>query len=334
MKTVAIIGVCGKSGSGKSTYARKLSRENGALLIDVDKIVHELLEIERVKKSVVKLLKTDTFIENGNINRKALGEILFRDKALMDAYNLAIYAEIEFVLDRMLSAAEGGGVGAIIDWALLPISKYFDMCTERHLIKKSDNDRQKSVLRRDDITEEYFRRRENNSIQYNEKDFDKVIEFEFKSKGFFAGSFDPFTTGHLDIVRQASKDFDSIIVGIAVNSDKMRRFDKDSMQQAILKTAIEYKMKNMECVVYSGLTGDKALEMECYTLVRGLRDDADKLYEQRIASYNKQHFGLDTVYYYSPAHLKDVSSSKIKELMRKNKSIENLVPKAVHDLVR
>jgi len=338
-----IIGVCGKSGSGKSTYARKLSREHGSLLIDVDKIVHELLEIERVKKNIVQLLGTNNFVVGNKIDRKALGALIFNDKSKLDLYNALIYEEIEFVMDRMLSAAAGGGIGVIIDWALLPMSKkYYDMCTEKHLVKKSYGDRRKTVLKRDDITEEYFHQRESSAINFNEKDFDKIIEFEIKNKGFFAGSFDPFTMGHLDIIKQASKDFDSIVIGIAagngkvikgIDPDKRRRFDKDSMQQAILKTALENKIKNIECVVYNGMTGDKALEMNCYTLIRGLRGDADKLYEQRIADYNKQRFGLETVYYYSPAKLKDVSSSRIKELMRENKSIESLVPKAVHDLV-
>ena len=73
MRLNKVIGICGKSGSGKSVYARKLSMEQNALLLDVDKIVHELLAVDRIKADVVGLLKNDSFIENGNINRKSLG---------------------------------------------------------------------------------------------------------------------------------------------------------------------------------------------------------------------------------------------------------------------
>ena len=328
-----IIGVCGKSGSGKSTYARKLSRETSSLLIDVDKIVHGILETPRVQANIAALLGTNCFIENGKFNRKALGKILFNDKQVMDKYNAMIYAELESGIDMLLSAAQGGGVGAVIDWALLPMSKYYNICTEKHLIKKNDKDRQASVVQRDGITEEYFLEREKNAFKYNENDFDKIIEPVNINKGFFAGSFDPFTMGHLDILQQASKDFDNIVVGIALNPDKLRRFDKDSMRCAILQTAKEYKLNNIDCVVYSGFTGNKALETDCYSLVRGLRNDTDKFYEKPMEDFNKQNFGLETVYYYSPEHLKNVSSSKIKDLMRENKSIERFVPKAVYNLL-
>ncbi|MCL2586611.1 MAG: pantetheine-phosphate adenylyltransferase [Firmicutes bacterium] len=323
-----VIGVCGKSGSGKSTYARKLSRDTKSLLVDVDKIVHELLEVERIRLAIAELVKVDS-----SFTRKELGNALFSDKQLMNAYNEMLYKEIKLVLDRLLSAAESGGVDVILDWALLPMTKYYDMCTEKHLIKKSLDDRKKSVLKRDDITEEYFQKRENNALQYDEAKFDKVIEMEFKNKGFLAGTFDPLTMGHLDIAMQARKDFDEVIIGIAINPEKRRRFDKDSMQHAILQAARDYNLDNIDCVVYPGFTGEKALELECYTLIRGSRNDTDMAYEKPIADFNKQRFGLDTVYYSPPQHLQDVSSSKIKEMMRNGQSIEGLVPKAVYELV-
>lgn len=296
-------------------------------MVDVDKIVHELLEVERIKADVVNLVGVFK-------NRKQLGEILFNNKDLMDSYNKLIYKEIEFVIDRMISSAQSGGVDVVIDWALLPWSKYFAMCHEKHLIKKNKEGRWQSVLKRDDITEDYFNLRDKFSIDYNEKDFTSVIEIEFKNKGFFAGSFDPFTMGHLDIVKQSAKNFDSIVVGIAINEDKNRKFDANKMRDAILKTAKDNNLENFDCVVYSNFTGAKALEMECYTLIRGLRNEEDKLYEQRIGGWNRQHFGLGTVYYYSPKNLKGVSSSRVKQLLDKGVSVENLVPKPVYELIK
>jgi len=324
-----IIGICGKSGSGKSTYARRLSRERGALLIDVDKVVHELLAVDRVRDNINKLVGTDF----KTIDRKALGKILFNNKPLLKEYNQEIYKEIEFVIDRILSSAQGGGVDAVIDWALLPMTKYYDMCTEKHLIKKGTDARKRAVLTRDDIDEEYFDKREEAALEYNEPDFKVVREFDFKSRALFAGTFDPFTMGHLDIVQRASQSFEEVVVGIAVNPEKLRRFDKDSMQHAILKTAKDYQLPNVDCVVYGGLTGEKALEMECYWLVRGVRDDKDMPYEKQIENFNSERFGLKTFYFKSPEHLKEVSSSRVKTLMSEGKPIDKLVPPAVEALV-
>ena len=51
--------------------------------------------------------------------------------------------------------------------------------------------------------------------------------------GFYAGSFDPFTNGHLQIVKKAAKCFDKVIVGIGYNTDKSERIDKNKMKIAI-----------------------------------------------------------------------------------------------------
>ena len=57
-----------------------------------------------------------------------------------------------------------------------------------------------------------------------------------KNIAFYAGSFDPFTNGHLELVKQASFIFDSIIIGIGINPQKERRFLKEEMKTAIEET--------------------------------------------------------------------------------------------------
>ena len=61
--------------------------------------------------------------------------------------------------------------------------------------------------------------------------------------GFYAGSFDPFTNGHLQIVKKTAKCFEKVIIGVGYNSDKMPRVDKQKMVEAIKKNdkRIEFK---------------------------------------------------------------------------------------------
>ena len=59
--------------------------------------------------------------------------------------------------------------------------------------------------------------------------------------GFYAGSFDPFTNGHLHVVTKSAKLFDKVIIGIGVNPDKKRRYDKEIMKNAIEKLLVNRK---------------------------------------------------------------------------------------------
>ena len=76
--------------------------------------------------------------------------------------------------------------------------------------------------------------------------------------GFYAGSFDPFTNGHLQIVKKAAKCFEKVIIGIGQNSDKKERVDKKQMLDAVRKTIKELGLENVEVVLYQGLTVDEA----------------------------------------------------------------------------
>ena len=63
--------------------------------------------------------------------------------------------------------------------------------------------------------------------------------------GFYPGSFDPFTNGHLHVVKSASKLFDKVIIGIGINSVKDRRFPKELMEDAIKDCLIEENLSNV-----------------------------------------------------------------------------------------
>ena len=79
--------------------------------------------------------------------------------------------------------------------------------------------------------------------------------------GFYAGSFNPFTNGHLEIVKKASAIFDTIIIGMAINEEKINLFDpvkQKKMLKAIKESLLEVNIKNAEAIIYNGLTVDTA----------------------------------------------------------------------------
>ncbi len=151
--------------------------------------------------------------------------------------------------------------------------------------------------------------------------------------GFYAGSFDPFTNGHLQIVIKAAKCFDKVIVGIAYNSEKEVRIDKNEMKNAIEQTILELGLNNVEVTLYSGLTAIEAKKFNANILIRGLRNGTDYQYEENIAENNEQIFGLDTCYFRA-GNLGYLSSSLVMDLRNNGVDITPYVPKHVADLLK
>lgn len=151
-------------------------------------------------------------------------------------------------------------------------------------------------------------------------------------KAVYAGSFDPFTIGHLHVLRQASEVFDTVYVAIAVNSEKKRRTDKENMRSAIEKVLVSNGIKNVEVEVFDGLTVDFAIKKGAKFLVRGLRNGTDYEYEENLAVVNSKISGIETIYFRAgkTAH---ISSSVVMELHKYGKNIDKWVPKEVLEIL-
>jgi len=150
--------------------------------------------------------------------------------------------------------------------------------------------------------------------------------------GFYPGSFDPFTNGHLQIVTKAAKCFDKVIIGVAYNSEKEVKINKEKMKEAIEKTIKEMDFKNVEVVLYSGLTAEMAKKYGANILIRGLRNGTDYQYEENVAETNEKVFGIDTCYFRA-GNLGYVSSSLIMELWNNGVNVEKFVPKYVAEII-
>lgn len=146
--------------------------------------------------------------------------------------------------------------------------------------------------------------------------------------GFYAGSFDPFTNGHLEIVKKTAKCFEKVIIGIGYNTEKTERIDKEKMKTAIEETIKEIGLENVTVTLYSGLTVDEAKKQGADILIRGLRNGTDYQYEENISEMNEKISGMDTCYFRA-GELGYLSSSFVMELYNHNKPIDEYVPKQV-----
>lgn len=150
--------------------------------------------------------------------------------------------------------------------------------------------------------------------------------------GFYAGSFDPFTNGHLHVVAKSAQLFDKVVIGIGIHPKKTRRFDKELMKEAIEQVLIREKMDNVEVIVYDNLSADAALDFNSTFLVRGIRNGMDYEYEENLASINEEISGLDTVYIRA-GNLGNISSSMVMEMLRNKKDVSRYLPKEILELV-
>lgn len=150
--------------------------------------------------------------------------------------------------------------------------------------------------------------------------------------GFYAGSFDPFTNGHLHVIERSAKLFDKLVVGIGANQKKARRFDREVMKKAIEQVIKRKGLENVMVISYDNLSVDVAAQYEATFLVRGIRNGMDYEYEENIASTNEEIAGIDTVYIRAGS-LGNVSSSMVMELMSYHKDVSKYLPTEVLEAI-
>ena len=149
----------------------------------------------------------------------------------------------------------------------------------------------------------------------------------------YPGSFDPFTNGHLDIVKKCAKLFDKVHIVIGVNANKKRSYDSVLMKEAIEKTLKENNITNCETIVYDGLVAEYTNENNIRYMIRGLRNNMDYNYEENIAEINKL-INPKLEYVYFRAENVAVSSSMVKELNSYNKDVSKFVPQPVWEIMK
>jgi pantetheine-phosphate adenylyltransferase len=149
----------------------------------------------------------------------------------------------------------------------------------------------------------------------------------------YPGSFDPLTSGHVDIIERGSRIFDSIIVAILANVEKTPLFS-ESERVAIIREVFK-DTPNVQAETFNGLLVDYAQRKQANVLVRGLRAVSDFEYEFQMALMNRHLApGLETVFMMPAEQYTYISSRLIKEVFTLGGEITGLVPAIVEEQLR
>ena len=149
-----------------------------------------------------------------------------------------------------------------------------------------------------------------------------------KKVALFPGSFDPFTNGHLDVVRRGAELFDEVIIAIGNNSSKQRYLPIEWMVEQI--ATLFQDEPRISVRSYRGLTADFAREVGAHYLLRGLRNTTDFEYENTIAQANRHvNPALETVFLITSPVLAAISSTIIREIHRFGGDVAQFVPFAL-----
>lgn len=165
-----IIGITGKSGSGKSTYARQIAEENGFRVVHIDNVSHGIMDLPAFKAKFIDMFG-DEVVKDGVVDRKYLGDLVFENRHLYKEMSDLMWDMMKHRIDDILSTHEN----VILDWILLPHTHYWKMCDTKILMVADEEDRKKRVMARDNISVEYLNKRDSAGINYDDIEFDQII---------------------------------------------------------------------------------------------------------------------------------------------------------------
>jgi pantetheine-phosphate adenylyltransferase len=149
----------------------------------------------------------------------------------------------------------------------------------------------------------------------------------------YPASFDPITNGHLDVIERATRLFDHLVIGVAVNVEKKGAFSREERIEMI-REAVGPR-KNLEIDVIEGLLVEYARRRGARIVIRGLRGLSDFEYEFEMALMNTHMYpDLETVFLVSNERWFYLSASRIRELATFGADIGDFVPPGVQRRMR
>lgn len=151
--------------------------------------------------------------------------------------------------------------------------------------------------------------------------------------GLYAGTFDPLTLGHLDIIERACPLVDRLVIGVAINRDKSPLFDLEE-RVAMVRMGCAHLASAADIVVhpFENLLVDCARDTGAKVIVRGLRAVADFEYEYQMVGMNRMmDASIETVFLMADIKYQSIASKLVKEIARLGGDVSRFVTPAVQD---
>lgn len=151
--------------------------------------------------------------------------------------------------------------------------------------------------------------------------------------GFYPGSFDPVTNGHLDVIERACKLVDKLIVGIGVHAAKKPFLDVTTRRQLLAEVAAPMAQRHgisIEIAEFDGLMVQAAQRVGASIVIRGLRDTTDYNYEMQMVGMNAQMAPeVQTVFVPSSPYVRHISATLVRQIAEMGGDVTPFVPRNV-----
>jgi pantetheine-phosphate adenylyltransferase len=147
-------------------------------------------------------------------------------------------------------------------------------------------------------------------------------------KAVFPGSFDPITSGHIDVINRGVKMFDRLVIAVGENSVKSPIFTGDERVEMIKELFVGREEISVE--KFTGLTVNHVKQTGADVILRGLRNLTDVQYEFQLAMTNRAVAGIETVFIMTGEEFGFVSSTLIREVASLGGDVSNLLPPSIY----
>ena len=149
-----------------------------------------------------------------------------------------------------------------------------------------------------------------------------------KRTALFPGSFDPFTAGHLNILKRALTMFDEVVVAVGINIDKRGFFDTDKKVDIIKQATAG--LEGVKVISYTNLTVDTCHELGINHIVRGVRNMIDFETERSIADANRRIApDIETIIIPTAQEYAHISSTAVRDILKHGGDTSLFVPEGV-----
>ena len=148
---------------------------------------------------------------------------------------------------------------------------------------------------------------------------------------FYAGSFDPPTNGHLDVIRRSFAIVDELVIAIGTHPGKAPLFSIDERKAMLEAVARPFaKGKTLTIATFGDLTVDAARRHGASMLIRGLRDGTDLDYEMQLAGMNGTMAPeVETVFLPASPHVRPITATLVRQIAAMGGDVSGFVPETV-----